>query len=124
MFQPKKNGRLSRRAARLILLFWKPGMYCAGFSMLGLFIPPLYKVVGLTLFISLLGVSIGRLLILGYMHCPHCGRPQLMLRGQRPDHDAAPFYEDGLFAISARWKDPNGGYCMWCDCLMEYDDVE
>ena len=34
------------------------------------------------------------------------------------------FWGDPYRKFIAKWKDADGGFCVWCDYLMKYDDVE
>lgn len=126
MFKSKKEGRLSRRAARFTLLLCKPASWCMWFSVFALllcpFFPRLEDIVRFALPFAMFGTILSFIPLLGILRCPHCGMPQLMLRGQRLERFG--FWGDPSHKFVAQWKAPDGGYCIWCDCLMQYDDIE
>ena len=125
MFKPKKEGRLSRRMGRLICLFWYPAMTLLwiGFILLfvGLFNRSMLDLSSHCLYLCMPLLLISFILLL-FFPCPHCGRPQIMHRYQRIARDG--FWGDPYRKFIARWKDTDGGFCVWCDYLMKYDDVE
>lgn len=128
MFKPRKPGRLSRRMGRLIVLFAYPAFALVCIELTALFVGFFYSP---ALALSDLCFRIGMplllitLFLLLFFRCPWCGRPQVAHRliQLRQDIEYDNHTRD-FRTFPAKWKAPHGGYCMWCDCLMQYDDVE
>ena len=125
MFKPKKEGRLSRRMGRLIVLFAYPGFALFYLSLItlciGLFYSPALTICSFCLEYTLPLLLITLFLLL-FFRCPWCGKPQISPRILRIAKEIE--YDNLVGCFPAKWKAPHGGYCMWCDCLMQYDDAE
>ena len=126
MFTPKKEGRLSRRAARFTLLLWKPAIWCMLFTLFVAlfepFVPRLIPLAKFTTPVTMLGMALSYIPLINHLRCPHCDEPQLRFRGSGLERPG--FWEEFEHKFVAQWSSPDGGYCIWCDCLMKYDDVE
>ena len=125
MFKSRKSGRLSRRMGRLIVLFAYPGFALLFIALatlfIGLFHTPAMEICTFCLHYSMPLLFITLFLLL-FFPCPWCGKPQIAPRSVRILKQIE--YDNLIGTFPAKWKSPDGGYCMWCDCLMRYDDVE
>ena len=123
MFKPKKEGRLSRRMARCIILSMYSGLLLFTIALIALLAEKTDIFIRFNLFARFLLLIAFILMLL--FPCPHCGKPQvapnfllIYLNHKNQNHLL------GFRSFPAKWKAPNGGLCLWCNHLMEYDDVD
>ena len=118
MFKPKKEGRLSRSFARLLLLLLVVTLLILVFA---IFKNALYGLLAIPFFVLFLVLAIAD------HRCPHCSEMLLggwwfliPLAGIHSLHWLEEV-ESGL-EVHLRWKKANAGYCPHCGYYLLYDD--
>lgn len=127
MFKPKKPHRLSRNLNRLILctshltaclfiiafaLFWFTWMFELSDQLAQRF-----TLAGMPFLVITFIASF-------FEQCPHCGKHQIIHARTRRYIEKKAGHEHKKKTFKELWNAPDGGYCIWCDQLMEFDDEE
>ena len=121
MFEPKKEGRISRHLSRFLLLTLFSACLCL---FVALFTTPMCA------FPAILLLAIFFVWAFSLHRCPHCGDPLLgawwfyvfllpLTRWWRHLHWLE--NESGL-VLHLRWNKADAGYCHHCDYHLLYDD--